>query len=162
VFDTVTLVQGGGKPAGPAGACLQLVLEEKLSLCMSVDGLQELHDVLSREKTRSHFPLLRGEHVETFLDALRSKARILPDVPPAFRYARDPDDEHVLDLAIASRARFLVTHDRDLLDLMKDDSAEGLALRALAPDLIVLTPPDFLRAVLAAKPTEAPGEDAPG
>src|SRR5947209_19127125 len=101
-------------------------MEDKLSLCMSVDGLQELHDVVSREKTRSHFPLLSGDRVETFLDSLRSKARILPDVPLVFHYARDPDDEHVLDLAIASRARFLVTHDRDLLDLMKEDSTEGL------------------------------------
>jgi putative PIN family toxin of toxin-antitoxin system len=166
VFDTVTLLQGGGKPRGPAGACLRLALEGRLTLWMSVDGMQELHDVLSREKTRSRFPLLTGEHVEAFLDGLRGVARVVPDVPAAFRYARDPDDEHVVNLAIACKARFLVTHDKDLLELMKNDNPDGQALRAQAPGLVVLTPPDFLRAVCATN-VEAPpargeaGENAP-
>jgi putative PIN family toxin of toxin-antitoxin system len=159
VLDTVTLLQGGGKPQGPAGACLRLVMEDQLTLFMSVEGLQEVHDVLSRQKTRSRFPLLTDEHVETFLDGLRSKARVVPDIPAVFRYARDPDDEHVLNLAIACQARFLLTHDNDLLDLMKDDNADGRALRALAPGLEVLTPPDFLQAVRAAKPEAPPARE---
>ena len=42
VFDTVTLLQAGAKPRGPAGACLRLVIEENVTLVMSVDGLHEL------------------------------------------------------------------------------------------------------------------------
>lgn len=93
VFDTVTLLQGGGKPHGPAGACLRLVMEDKLTLMMSVEGMYELHEVLTRESVLHRFPLLKDEHLETFLDGIRSKARIVADVPSVIRYARDTDDE---------------------------------------------------------------------
>jgi putative PIN family toxin of toxin-antitoxin system len=149
VFDTVTLLQAGAKPLGPAGACLRMVLEDRLALFMSLDGLHELHDVLSRQEVRRRFPLLRDEHVEAFLEGLRAKARIEPAVPSVFRYARDPNDEHVLNLTIACQARFLLTHDNDLLDLMKEGSADGRAFRARAPQLSILTAPDFLLALRA-------------
>jgi putative PIN family toxin of toxin-antitoxin system len=121
---------------------------------VSVDGLQELHNVLARAKTRSHFPKMTDEHVESLLDALRAKARIVVDIPAVFRYSRDPDDEHILNLAIACKARFLVTHDNDLLDLMKGDNPDGQIFRSQAPGLLILRPPDYslaVRAMIAAE-----------
>src|SRR5262245_38086091 len=109
VFDTVVLLQAGGKPEGPAGACLRLVLEDRITLHVSAEGLAEIEDVLRRDRTRRKFPLLTDEHVATFLRGLRGKALVAADVPVVVRYARDPDDEHVLNLAIAARAQFLVT-----------------------------------------------------
>src|SRR4051812_22699175 len=94
---------------------------------------------------RSHFPLLKDEHAEASLEGLRDWAEVEPVVPPVFRYARDPDDEHVLNLAIACKARFLVTHDNDLLGLTREGSAEGQAFRAHASQFAILTAPAFLR-----------------
>ena len=128
-----------------------MAVEDVVALHMSIDGLQELHDVLSRDDVRRHFPLLTDDRVETFLDNLREKVLIVANVPPAFHYARDPDDEHVLDLAIACEAQFLVTHDKDLLDLMNAENPEGRSFRKLTPRLTILTPPDFIRVWSEAK-----------
>ena len=121
-----------------------MAVDNAVSLYMSIDGLQELHDVLSRETVRNRFPLLTDEHVEKFLEGLREQVLVVPRVPPVFRYARDPDDEHILDLAIACEAQFLVTRDNDLLDLMNAKNPDGQIFRTLAPRLVKLTPPEFL------------------
>ena len=39
------------------------------------------------------------------------------DVPPVFTYDRDPKDEKYVNLAIAGNASFIVSRDKDLLDL---------------------------------------------
>ena len=48
------------------------------------------------------------------------KAVVLTEIPKAFTLARDPKDEPYLNLALAAGARYLVTRDKDLLDLMSD------------------------------------------
>jgi predicted nucleic acid-binding protein len=51
------------------------------------------------------------------------------EVPVFFHYDRDPDDEHVLNLAIATKATYVVTRDNDLLDLMVEGNAAGSRCR---------------------------------
>ena len=60
-----------------------------------------------------------------------------------------PKDEPYLDLAVAAGARYLVSRDRDLLDLMNDAQ-----FRQRFPELIVLDPPAFLRAIRSSRPIE--------
>ena len=55
---------------------------------------------------------------------------------------RDPDDEVFLNLAIQSDAEFLVTRDRDLLDLMDDSE-----FCSQFPHLRIVAPVGFLEAV---------------
>jgi predicted nucleic acid-binding protein len=92
----VTLLQAAANPAGPAGGCLRLVTEGRVILHLSEAGLAELVDVLGRAKVRKRFPQITDEAVDTFLAGLRSLARVAGEVPPTFRYGRDPDDEHIL------------------------------------------------------------------
>jgi predicted nucleic acid-binding protein len=66
-------------------------------------------------------------------------------VPQRVKYERDPDDEPLLNLVLEARARYLVTRDNDLLDLMAANSPDGEALRREIPDLVILDPPAFLR-----------------
>jgi len=49
---------------------------------------------------------------------LPSKVRLVA-VKKSFRLCRDPDDNKFLDCAIAGRARFIVSGDKDLLTLAK-------------------------------------------
>jgi putative PIN family toxin of toxin-antitoxin system len=51
---------------------------------------------------------------------MRNSAILLAQVSNDFRYPRDPDDEAVINLAIEAGARYLVSRDKDLLDLMND------------------------------------------
>jgi putative PIN family toxin of toxin-antitoxin system len=48
-----------------------------------------------------------------------ARVSILIDDPPIRKTVRDPKDDPVLMAAVAARASFLVTYDRDLLDLEK-------------------------------------------
>lgn len=60
-------------------------------------------------------------------------ADLLPAPPPAPQHMRcsDPDDQVFLDLALANRAKWLLTHDRALL---------RLARRARPLGLLIVTP----------------------
>ncbi len=147
VFDTVVLLQAAANPDGPAGRCLRLVADSKLTLVMSAEGMAEITDVLSRDKVRRKFPQLSTSAVGVFLAGLRARARIVADVPAVFVYQRDPDDEHILDLVIAASVRFLVTRDRDLLDLARPESTEGTALLRLCSGLLIVDPVALLKAL---------------
>ena len=57
---------------------------------------------------------------------------------------RDPKDEPYLNLAIVAVANYLVSRDKDLLDLMQDQS-----FREHYSDLIILDPVAFLKVIAA-------------
>lgn len=149
VFDCMVFLQGAGRPAGPARACLQLVDDGAVMLCISAAILAEVRDVLTRPRVLQKFPTLSLEWVETFLRNVESKAVVLGNVPQAFRLERDPKDEPYLDLAIAAGATYLVSRDKDLLDLMNSDG-----FRQRFPDLTILDPVAFLRTITGSRPRE--------
>ena len=140
VFDCMVFLQGAGRPASPARACLRLVDEERITLCLSVDILAEVRDVLTRPKTTKRFPLLTRDWVDAFLQNAESKAVRLPHVPKFFSFERDPKDEPYLNLALATHANYLVSRDRDLLDLMNNAD-----FRKRFPELTILDPVGFLK-----------------
>jgi putative PIN family toxin of toxin-antitoxin system len=154
VLDCVVCLQGAAREAGPAGACFRLMKEGRIAVCVSPATLAEVSDVLSRPKSRQRFKTLTPDRVEAFLRELRATATLLDPVPHVFTYPRDPDDEPYVDLAAAAGANYLVSWDKDLLDLMSEASPEGQDFRQRFPNLAILTPPDFLRAIRQ----EAPGE----
>lgn len=119
----------------------------RLSLVISPDILAELHDVLSRSQLRRDFPLLTDEKVEQLIETLLLKGRLLRNVPRRFELPRDPEDEPYLNAAIESGAQFLVTRDRDLLDLMNLDTKQGRDFQFRFPQLKILNPVEFLEAL---------------
>jgi hypothetical protein len=104
--------------------------------------------LLLAEKRAAHDGRLRGTdvrvtyqyHVDGAQAVIRHVAEVLPTVPRTVTLARDPDDEPYLNLAVASGAAYLVTRDRDMLDLMKD-----AAFVAQYPDLKILSPVELLK-----------------
>ena len=75
-----------------------------------------------------------------------------PTPPHAFTLARDPDDEPYTDLAIATTTHYLVSRDKDLLDLMNQETPEGKELRRRSPNLRILAPSTFLLAITRTQP----------
>lgn len=140
VFDCMVFLQGAARPAGPARACFDLVDESRVELFLSAEIVTEIRDVLTRPKTLRKFPLLTPEWVDTFLHAVVSRALAIANVPTIERLERDPKDEPYLNLAIAAQAKYLVSRDRDLLDLMADQ-----AFRERHPGLLILDPVEFLK-----------------
>ena len=72
-------------------------------------------------------------------------------VPAHFYYPGHEKDDHVLNLAIESKARYLVTWENRLQKLMTDDSSAAERFRQLAPDLSIISPADLAN-VLKMKP----------
>jgi putative PIN family toxin of toxin-antitoxin system len=139
VFDCVILLQAAGRPIGPAGKCLEAERDGRLELFVSSEILAEVRDVLNRPKTRRRFPTLTPEAVDVFLLDLVSHATTFSTVPEVFSRARDPKDEPYVNLAAAAKARYLVSRDNDLLDLMGDST-----FRQQFPELTVIDPVGLL------------------
>jgi uncharacterized protein len=140
VFDCMVFVQALANATGPAYACYELVRSGRLLLYVSPEIIAEIGDVLSRPKVRRKLSALTDETVEAFLRNVLDRAAMLSEVPEAFRLERDPKDERYVNLAVASDASYLVTWDRDLLDLMNDDR-----FHQQFPHLTILEPPALLR-----------------
>jgi putative PIN family toxin of toxin-antitoxin system len=145
VFDCVVFLQGLIKESGPAATCLEHFEQGRFSLAISSEILTELHDVLSRSHLRQSFPRLTEEKLEQLIDLLLLKGKLFRNVPRVFDLPRDPDDEPYINLAIEAGARFLVTRDRDLLDLMNWETKEGRGFQSRFAQLKILNPVDFLR-----------------
>jgi putative PIN family toxin of toxin-antitoxin system len=156
VFDCVVLLQAAISRKGPAYACKALLDAGRIRVFVSPDVLAEITEVLNRPELQRKFKSLTRETAAAFLGDLAGKAVPVTEVPQRFSYPRDPDDERYVNLALAAGARFLVTWDNDLLDLMGDNPA-GAEFRRQFPDLQVLTPAAFLRTLAAPPPAPTEG-----
>ena len=67
--------------------------------------------------------------VEKFLKRVLKKAVFIKIVPAGFKYSRDPKDEKYINLAIEVEADYVISRDKDLLDLMTDISVKGKEFR---------------------------------
>jgi putative PIN family toxin of toxin-antitoxin system len=147
VFDCNILLQAVARKTVPAAACLRLAEEGLVQLRLSEEILTELSEVLKRPTIRTRYPELTDEIIEDFLNGLRSIAGVISDVPKRFSYPRDVDDEPYLNLAIEAEANYLVSRDRDLLDLMTGYDNECKEFRQRFRSLTVIEPIEFLKDV---------------
>lgn len=100
VFDCMIYVQGAARIKNPANVCFELVETGAVELYLSQETLAEIEDVLARPKFRKRFITLTDEMIEAFLNDIKSKAKILKNVPSFFKYSRDPKDEKYINLAV--------------------------------------------------------------
>lgn len=144
VFDCQVFVQVLVSREGPASACYRLVTTGAVALRTSADILTEIGSVLNRPKLRRQFTKLTDERVEAFLTDLAANSLVVADIPMVFTYERDPKDEMYVNLALAARASYLVSRDKDLLDLMRVDLPEGSDFQKRFSGLRILDPAAFL------------------
>jgi putative PIN family toxin of toxin-antitoxin system len=146
VFDCMIFLQAATSDQGPAFACLSFVESNVVRRYLSPAILAEVRDVLTRPKILAKFPHLTPERVDLFLQKLASISIVTADVPDAGVALRDPDDLPYLSLALATNAGYVVSRDRDLLDLMTDHAFVGRF-----PQLQIVDPVAFLILVRAAR-----------
>jgi putative PIN family toxin of toxin-antitoxin system len=140
-------LQGAARRESAAGASLALVELGAIELCVSQEILDEVRDVLSRPALLQRFPALTGQIVDRFIAAIEAQAILVSEVPRVFQFDRDPKDEPYINLAIAARADYLVSWDKDILDLAGASTLEGESLRHKAPELTIIEPRAFLSEV---------------
>jgi uncharacterized protein len=128
VLDPNVLVSAAISPAGPPRQILTAWINERFELIASPALLDELADVLARPKLQR---FITTALAVAFIDGIATDATILTDPPEPPGVSPDPDDDYLIALARAADADYIVSGDRDLLDLTD-------------PHPPVLTPRQFL------------------
>ena len=145
VIDCPVYFQAVVSDISPAAACFDLAFSGRIRLIISDAIEAEVRDVLARPKLLKKRPYLKRPEARDLVNAMISVSHRIAEVPHVFSYPRDPKDEPYLNLAIAGHAEYLVSRDRDLLDLESRDSPVGQDLRKLAPRLRIVDPVELLR-----------------
>ncbi len=125
VLDTNVVVSALFSPRGSPAAILQAWREGALEWCTSPDLLDELARVLDPPVSLQRLGWSADE-AEAFIDGVR--ARVVMVTTPEARLrvvAADPDDDRVLEAAVAGRADCIVSGDRHLLEL---EEYEGIQI----------------------------------
>ena len=120
---------------------------DKEKLTVSPETLLEIRDVLERPNLVARFPNTSLEQIDAFLDEVLSFAVEIKNVPPKFQYQRDPDDEPYINLAVEAKADYIVSRDKDLLDLMTDFTDEAKGFRQRFRPLKIVEPFEFLQII---------------
>jgi putative PIN family toxin of toxin-antitoxin system len=142
VYDTMVFLQIVTVP-NRTHATLQAIRNGAATLCLSLALVAEMRDVLSRQKIRVGFPALTPQVVEDFVAEMLSLATLFDPVANVFTWLHHPDDDHIFNLAVEAKADFLVTWENRILKLAGDVTDDGKRLRALAPELKIVTPKQF-------------------
>lgn len=132
VFDTSLLVAAVRSKQGASYALISLLPSTQFQICLSVALYVEWQAVLTRAEYLP--PNQQIENALAFLRYLASVAH-LQDIYYLWRpQLRDPNDDMVLELAVASQTKYIVTHNvRDFQNLNFDIQA--------------ITPSDFLKLI---------------
>jgi putative PIN family toxin of toxin-antitoxin system len=147
VFDCNVLLQAAAREKSVAAKCLNLAESGLIQICVSREVLAEVEDVLNRPEIRTHFPDLSDEIVGAFLKRLQNLSELVRSIPKKFSYPRDEDDEPYINLAVAAVADFIISRDRDLLDLMTGHTDECKEFRQRFRPLKVIEPVELLKMV---------------
>jgi putative PIN family toxin of toxin-antitoxin system len=131
VLDPNVLVSALISPDGPSARLLVEHRAGAFELVLSPLLLDELGDVLTREKFRHY---VAATEIEEYLALLRGEALLFEDPKPSGEaLCDDPDDEYLITLSRTTQVDALVSGDSHLLELA---------------DLIpVLTPREFLESL---------------
>lgn len=147
VFDCNVFLQYLLNSNGVAAKCFQIILDGKAELFVSKDTLSEIRDVILRPNILVRLPDADNFQIETFIEHITIISIFVEDVPHKFDFERDPKDEIIIDLAVATDADYIVTRDKDLLDLMTGYTDECKDFRRRFRSLKIINPIEFLEIV---------------
>ena len=123
VLDTNVLVSAAIGRRGPPASVYQAWRDREFQLVVSLDTLSELRRVLSYPRVMEITHLL-ADGQQRYLGSLRRDALFVSPTRE-ITVSRDPDDNRILEAAIAGAADYIVTGDQDLLVLRE---FEGIAI----------------------------------
>ena len=102
-----------------------LIVDERIKLVTTDQLINELKLVTSREKLKKYFEPEKVTDLISLLDIISEKVRI----NRFERICRDPKDDFLLALSKESKADFLITGDKDLLEIRHYGRTEILTLK---------------------------------
>jgi putative PIN family toxin of toxin-antitoxin system len=103
---------------GPPHRILQLAERGTVTLCVTLTMLEELENVLRRDKFRKHLQR-RAATTEEIIASLLPLVELYEPTPAPNTVPADPDDEIFIECALSASATLLVSGDSHLLRLKK-------------------------------------------
>ncbi len=147
VFDCMVFLQALISKQSIAFRLFEYLDENAFTLFVSNEILDEMNDVLNRPYIRAKNSQITDESVGSFFERVLKKAVLLKKVPVYFELTRDPKDEKYVNLAVEAKADYIVTRDKDLLDLMTGIDIESKEFRQRFRPLRIVEPIEFLKIV---------------
>jgi putative PIN family toxin of toxin-antitoxin system len=139
VLDTNVIVSAVLSPRGTPSRILELGQARAFTLTLSEALLSEYEEVLLSADMLDRYHLVPDEIVD-LLSSFVQLANIVKAEENLEVIERDPDDNRVLECAVAGGADYIVSGDKHLLDL---GEYEGIR---------ILSPADFLRVLEQGRP----------
>jgi putative PIN family toxin of toxin-antitoxin system len=141
------MLQWAGLPPGSGRqhATVTALTNGRIRLAMSRALLDEIRDVFMRPEIQEKFPSLSHRHAAAIIKKAMEFADWFDDVPKRFSLPLHHKDNHLFDLAIESKALYLVTWENRILGLGESGSEESKMLRSIVPGLRILNPPTLAR-----------------
>ena len=98
-------------------ADLVSMCQENVNLYTAEEILQEIRRVLLEKPHIRNRYRYSSEQVEVFIDYLRNISTVVTHLPEIRVIERDPKDDMIIACAVAVSADYIISRDRDLLDL---------------------------------------------
>jgi putative PIN family toxin of toxin-antitoxin system len=117
VLDTNVMVSAALNAAAPPGQIFRALRLGRFDLVTSSQLISELSTVVRRPSLMRRLAWEEAD-ADLFVTGLRRLALEVTATETLDVVARDPDDNRVLEAAIAGEADYIVTGDRDLLDMV--------------------------------------------
>jgi uncharacterized protein len=102
-----------------------LIVSEKVKVITTDQLINEIRLVTSRDKLKKYFNQEKVSDLISLLDILADKVKI----KKIDKICRDPKDDFLLALSKESRANYLITGDKDLLDIKVSGKTKILTVR---------------------------------
>lgn len=128
VLDTNLLIRALIKPRGPVGPVLGRLAEGKYLIVYSEALVDELIAKLALPRIRVKYAI-DDEAIETTVALLAIRGELIHPTRTV-KVCRDPQDDMLIEAALAGNAEFLVTGDEDLLVLKRFGTVRMVTPRA--------------------------------
>ena len=89
-----------------------LISDNRIIIITTEQLLEEIKSVTSRDKLKKYFPKESVDELIVFLESISKKV----EITQTHFICRDPKDNFLLDLIDFSKADYLITGDKDLLE----------------------------------------------
>ena len=140
VLDTNVLIRAAITPLGAVAPIILRLREGKFTLIYSQAIFDELVEKLELPRIRNKYNLSKAS-IENFLAVLIAYGeRVEPD--RKVTVCRDPDDNHIIEVALTGKAEFVVTGDEDLLVLHHYETIRFVTPREFLLELERRSQPD--------------------
>lgn len=145
IYDSMVMLQWAAQPpdAQRQHATVTALVTGAVRLAMSRALLDEILGVLSRPELAQKLPSLTPQRAAAIAQKTLEYSEWFENIPHTFSLVDHPKDDHLFNLAIESKARYLVTWERRILNLAADPGPDATKFRQLAPGLTIMNPPDF-------------------